>query len=257
MGTRLEINGSAAEAALARLLPAAGYGHFTAMQVRNGRVRGLELHLRRLSGATKELFGAGLDEAMVRGHLRHALRDETDASARIHMFQPNGDGRPSIVVTVRPPDEMPAAAQRLQVVGYQRPAAHLKHTGTFGQHYYGERAERDGYDDALLTGPDGLICESTIANIAFFDGNAVVWPQAPMLRGITMQLLEPRLVEAGLDARRVPVRLADLGAFPSAFVLNSIGIAPVGGINGVRLAVDPRLMATVTEAYESVPWDPI
>lgn len=32
------------------------YGHFTAMQVRGGRVRGLDLHLARLDAANRELF---------------------------------------------------------------------------------------------------------------------------------------------------------------------------------------------------------
>jgi hypothetical protein len=35
---------------------ASAYGHFTAMQVRGRRTRGLALHLRRLEAATKELF---------------------------------------------------------------------------------------------------------------------------------------------------------------------------------------------------------
>lgn len=44
---------------------ASGYGHFTAMQVRGGRTRGLELHLRRLRDANREAFGAGLDHERV------------------------------------------------------------------------------------------------------------------------------------------------------------------------------------------------
>lgn len=37
------------------------YGHFTAMQVRNGKVRGLALHMRRLEAANREAFGVGLN----------------------------------------------------------------------------------------------------------------------------------------------------------------------------------------------------
>jgi hypothetical protein len=42
------------------------YAHFTAMQIRSGRVRGLELHMRRLESATRELFDEELDSDRVR-----------------------------------------------------------------------------------------------------------------------------------------------------------------------------------------------
>jgi hypothetical protein len=63
MGTpavRAEVNGNPATAGPLHHLALANYGHFTAMQVRDGRVRGLSLHLARLDGATQELFGTGL-----------------------------------------------------------------------------------------------------------------------------------------------------------------------------------------------------
>ncbi len=40
-----------------------------------------------------------------------------------------------------------------------------------GQAYYGRAAKRAGFDDALLTGPDGIIAEGAITNIAFSDGS--------------------------------------------------------------------------------------
>ena len=83
---------------------------------------------------------------------------------------------------------------------YQRPDAHIKHLAT-GQAFYSRLARRNGFDDALLTAADGIVSESSIANIGFFDGSGVVWPDAPILHGITMQLLEssypsPRTVTA-------------------------------------------------------------
>jgi branched-subunit amino acid aminotransferase/4-amino-4-deoxychorismate lyase len=48
-----------------------------------------------------------------------------------------------------------------------------------GQACYSRLARRDGFDDALLTAPDGIISESSIANIGFFDGSGVVRPEAP------------------------------------------------------------------------------
>lgn len=47
---RIELNG--APAGSLDLAGAFGYGHFTAMQVRDGKVRGLDVHLDRLGHAT-------------------------------------------------------------------------------------------------------------------------------------------------------------------------------------------------------------
>jgi branched-subunit amino acid aminotransferase/4-amino-4-deoxychorismate lyase len=96
------------------------YGHFTAMQIRGGKVRGLELHLARLATATRELFGTELDGNRVRGHIRHALGRLVDASVFVTVFWPDAEDQPSVMVTVRPPVDVPTAPQRLQSVTYQR-----------------------------------------------------------------------------------------------------------------------------------------
>ncbi|MEV0317682.1 aminotransferase class IV family protein [Streptomyces sp. NPDC050658] len=251
---RLEIDGQAATAD--RLLPPAlgAMGHFTALQVRGGAVRGLALHLARLDEATRELFDRELDGAYVRGLIRHVLRDDiTDASVRVHVHAPEGE--PTVMVTVRAPGQMPPDPQALRSVPFQRPFPHIKHLGGFGQARYGELARRAGYDDALLTAPDGTISEGAVTNIAFYDGTEVVWPDAPCLEGITMRLLEPRLASAGPGTRRGPVTLADLSSYGAAFVTNARGIAPVRRIDDTEFAVDPKLMRAVAEAYEGVPWD--
>jgi branched-subunit amino acid aminotransferase/4-amino-4-deoxychorismate lyase len=233
------------------------YGHFTAMQVRGRSTRGLDLHLERLDAANRELFGAGADRDEVLARIGDALGDVQDASVRVYMVdREQGEGT-STVVTVRPPGAMPTAPQRLEAVSYLRTLAHVKHLGDFGQTHYRRLAHRDGCDDALLTGPEGAIAECGIANIAFVDPTGVVWPDAPALAGITMQLLEPRLATAGLPSRRAMVRLADLPAYRGAFVTNARGIAPVGQIGDVELAVDGELMEAVAAVYASVPWDPI
>lgn len=255
---RIEIDGGAATAEQLAYPAVVNYGHFTAMQVRSGAVRGLALHLSRLDAATRELFGTRLDGGLVRARIRHALStDMLDASVRVSVFQPQDGERPSVMVVVRPPGEPPAAAQRLTAVPHERPAAHLKHAGTFGLIWHGRAAERAGFDDALLTGPGGVISEAAIANIGFFDGKAVIWPDAPALAGITMQLAAAALAGRGTPSRRATVHLADLSSFRAVFVTNSLGIAPVGQIDDQVLPADPGFIGNLSEAYDSVPWDQI
>ena len=161
------------------------------------------------------------------------------------------------MVTVRPPGDMQPASWRLQTVPYQRSLAHIKHLGDFGQSYFRRLVLRNRFDEALLTGPGGVICEGSITNICFSDGDGLVWPNAPVLAGITMQILERTLPAYGVSSRHAPVHTADLGSFTAAFVTNSHGIAPVGQVDDLTLPVDEALMSTLTQAYESAGWDQI
>jgi branched-subunit amino acid aminotransferase/4-amino-4-deoxychorismate lyase len=251
---QIEIDGRSATVEQLSTAAPAGYGHFTAMQVRDRQVRGLGLHLARLDAANREMFGAGLDTATVLGYIRHAMGEQThDASVRVYVYEaPDG---PAVMVTVRPPGTMAPDVWRLQTVPYQRSLAHIKHIGDFGQGYYQRLARDNGFDEALLTGPDGIVCEGSITNIGFSDGTGVVWPDAPSLAGTTMQILERHLPGHGIPSRRNPVRLSGLGSFAAAFVTNSHGIAPVGQIDGLTVPVDGALMRALTQAYESAGWD--
>src|SRR5215467_8139263 len=106
--TLIEIDGASASEQRLRAAALSGYGHFTAMQVRDRRVRGLELHLARLDAANRALFGDPLDRAAIAGHIRHALGEEiADASVRVVVLE--GANSPSVMVTVRPSASMPAS----------------------------------------------------------------------------------------------------------------------------------------------------
>ncbi|WNI32037.1 aminotransferase class IV family protein [Streptomyces sp. ITFR-6] len=235
------------------------YGHFTAMQVRAGRVRGLGLHLDRLDSANRALFELPLDGGRVRELIRHALRGAgvADGSVRVHGFLPPGAAATTVMVTVRGPAGMPAEPRSMMSVPYARAVPHLKRPGEFGQTYYGNLASRAGFDDALLTLPDGSVTEGAFTNIGFWDGDSVVWPQAPALLGTTMALLEREFPGAGIRSRRSPVTLDGPAAYRSAFVTNSQGIAPVRRIDDTEFAVDERLMTRLAAAYDRAPWDTV
>ena len=173
---RVEIEGS--EPTPEQLLATtSAYGHFTAMQVRAGKTRGLELHLARLETSNREAFDARFEPERVRELIRHALGGTQDASVRVYIHR--SEEGPVTVVTVKPPAEI-ASPQRLRSTSYLRPDPHIKHVHT-DQGLYREAAQRDGFDDALLTTRDGRISETTMANIGFFDERGAVWPDAPML----------------------------------------------------------------------------
>ena len=253
---RIEIDGRPAGMDELRSAALSGFGHFTAMQVRGGKVRGFRLHLDRLDAANRELFGSGVDQGVLRARIRHALAgDVSDASVRVHLLETAGEH--AMMVTVRPAGGMPPGPWRLRSVPYQRSVAHIKHTSDFGQRYYQRLVHAGGFDEALLTGPDGIVSEGTITNVGCFDGRQVIWPAAPVLSGITMQLIDAALARRGLPSIRSHVRVADLGSFAGVFVTNARGVAAVGQVDDVRLTVHEQLMSTLTDCLESVSWDDI
>lgn len=235
------------------LVPAlVNYGHFTAMQVRGGAVRGLGEHLARVRSANQELFGSDLDPEVTRAQWATAASETPDAYLRAS-FQESPPGRTHHLVVLRPPVEPSRSPARLRSVRYIRALAHLKHVGTFPQIRHGREAERAGYDDALLTTDDGQIAETTAANIGFLSGGTVIWPTAPALDGIGQQLLRAVLPAAGYHVEHGAVRVRDLADFDGAFIVNSIGVVPVGQIDEHRFREPQQAVTPIVAAHDQLP----
>jgi branched-subunit amino acid aminotransferase/4-amino-4-deoxychorismate lyase len=245
---RVEVDGRRAGS----VPPASGFGHFTAMQVRGGATRGLELHLRRLEAANREMFGIGLDRDRVRELVRHALGTTEDASVRVYVQRIGDVADPVTVVTVKEPGGI-ASDLRLRSVDYLRPRAHLKHLAT-EQGACTRAARAAGFDEALLTAGHDLVAEAATANIGFFSGTDVVWPEAPLLLGITMQLLDDRL---GRRSIHRPVHLDEIPAFDGAFVCNARGIAGVSAMDEIALPDAEAHVEELRELYDRIPPDRI
>jgi 4-amino-4-deoxychorismate lyase len=237
------------------------YGHFTSMQVRDLAVRGLALHLARLSDANEQFFDYRMgidDEQRLLGLIRQAMGDSRDASVRVGFIPPEAEDRPpDILVSVS--DPVPDAAGpplRVRTDGYRRDWPTHKHAATMGLTYAVKRARLAGYDDALFVGPDNLVSEGTTWNVAFHDGDRVIWPQAPMLKGVTMVLLQLALSMNGTPWTLRPVDAVELPLLSAAAAVNSIWPAqPIGSVDGVPFPADDKLVSLLREAWESVPFD--
>jgi branched-subunit amino acid aminotransferase/4-amino-4-deoxychorismate lyase len=257
-GPRLEIDGRAATVEKIWSLDLSSDGHFTAMQVRDRKTLGMDFHLVRLDDATRALFGVGLDGDRVRACVRHALADDiADGSVRVNVFRPHPADDVSVMVSVRPPASEPSQAQSLQTVEYGRPVPHIKRAHGFGQSYFAGLAHANGFDEALFVDSNGVISEGSITNIGFIDGDVIVWPDAPALRGIMMQVLQRELDRANVRWRYGAVRVSDLVSFDGAFVTNSHGMSTVARIDELHLPTDAKLMRTAARLLAAAPLDPI
>ncbi|MBP0459973.1 aminotransferase class IV [Streptomyces montanisoli] len=263
----VEINGAAPSIADLHRVAVVNYGHFTSMQVRGRRVRGLDLHLRRLEDASKELFLATPGADRIRSLLGQALAQVAgDVSARIAVFAGSGDlsvptADVDLAVMVSLTDPVPETPQtpwRVRSIPYVRDSAHLKHTATMGLTGARRAAKSQGFDDALFTGPDGLVIEGSIWNLGLWDGETVTWPQAPKLPGITEQLLTSGLHRIGVPTRPRPVVVQDLARYQSAFASYSWCPAqPLASVDDISFANRSEVFTLLGKAWDSVRWETV
>ncbi|WP_026402857.1 aminotransferase class IV family protein [Actinomadura rifamycini] len=254
------LDGRTATAAELNPLAFAGYAHFTAMQVRGGGVRGLDLHLERLRNASVEMFGRAVPDERVRELLRTALADgPADVSLTATVFGAAGeftaaDAEPRVLVRTGPPASGPEGPLALAAVEHERDLPAVKHVGEVGKTYHLRRAAARGFDDAAFVDRRGRFSEGTIWNLAFWDGSAVVWPDAAMLTGTTMGIVRRRLDALGVPQRVAAVTPADVPSLAGAVVMNSWtpGVA-VHRIEDAALPEARDFLALLHRAYGDEP----
>ncbi|NUO76106.1 MAG: aminotransferase class IV family protein [Lysobacter sp.] len=259
----IQRNGHDAETDALAPLAFAGYAHFTAMQVRDRKVRGLDLHLDRLRNASMRMFGNTLPDDVIRAHLRNAIdASPADASLTATVYSPAGefvvagaDIAPELLIRTSPAANGPQGPLSLIAVDYERPLAAIKHVGEIAKTHYLREAVAQGHDDAAFVDRQGRLSEATIWNLVFWDGEAVVWPNADMLTGTTMGIVRRQLERLGVPQRSQEIRLDDLPALAGAAVMNSWtpGIA-VNAIASVPMPVAPVLMSALHRAYGMETW---
>jgi len=256
------IDGRPANATDLSQLSFAGYAHFTAMQVRQGKVRGLDLHLERLRTASTELFGHAHEEEEVRRLLRAAIgKNAPDLSLTATAFPSMGeftDGatrcKPSMLIRTSPASSGPEGPFALAVVEHERFLPHIKHTGEAAKTFYLRHATQTGFDDFVLQDSDGRLSEGSIWNLAFWDGDAVIWPEAKMLVGTTQNIVRRQLETRGVPQRTDPVTVTDLYNMKGAVIMNSWTPAlAVNRIGDAHLPEAPGFYDLLHDAFDSEP----
>ncbi|MFJ2597156.1 aminotransferase class IV [Streptomyces erythrochromogenes] len=255
------LNGSPVGLADMQALALTNYGHFTTMVVEDGAVRGLALHLDRLIGDCRTVFGAELDPEWVRECVRREVGGHAGRrTVRVTVFDPGLDlaapeceARPRVLVTARPTGgaAQPLPALRVQRLAYHRDAPAVKHVALFGQLRLRRSARLAGFDDVLFTSADGMVSEGSTWNVGFVDAaGTVVWPEADVLPGVTMRLLQS--VHGGHVT--APVTDGLLRSMRAAFATNTaIGVRSVASVDDVVFRTDDPVVTALREAYASVP----
>ncbi|GGR10398.1 hypothetical protein GCM10010168_29790 [Actinoplanes ianthinogenes] len=256
----MEINGGPASVEAVHRVATWNYGHFTSMQVRQRAVAGLALHLHRLRDGSRELFPerAAPSERTIVELVRHALGDQKDASVRVTVVPAGSDpeGVDVMVSVSEPAPDAAGAPLRVRTVTYERELPHLKHVATLGLTYHYLAARAAGFDDALFVARDGRISEGSVWNVAFWDGERVIWPDAPQLTGITMQVLRLGLKKLGIPDEQRTLTAASLPGMRAAAAANSRCPAqPIATIGETTLPDSAEFAALLREAWRAMPWD--
>lgn len=237
------------------------YGALTSFRVEGGAARGLDLHLARLRRSAEELFGEAPEEDELRRLMRIAVQGRDACWLRISLFSPaighrtpSWEGRPKVMTAVFPPPRPLAETVRLTAMTYEREAPHLKHVATMGLVQARRRARAAGFDDALFLTRDGRVSEGSLWNIGFIKDGGVVWPEAPMLAGVTQAVLQAELEAADVAQVTRAVTYEDLSRFESAFICNSATpVCPVTAIDGRTFPIDEAMVATLQAAWDHAP----
>lgn len=256
-----QIDGAPATARDLEAMALANFGHYTSTRVSDGRIKGLPLHVARLRRDCRIVFDTDLDTDRVLELARRAIDDRTgEFGLRITVFDPalgvrrvSGEARPRIMVTLRPADLTPPAPITAKSFPFVRDTAVVKHIGLFSQFHYRRQASLAGFDDAIFVERDARVSEGATWNLGFVHpDDSVVWPDAPVLPGVTMLLLQ-RLYPA---MRSAPVHLGNLGTMRAAFATNaSFGVRPISRIDGFEYPESDPVIDRLRRAYADLPGD--
>jgi branched-subunit amino acid aminotransferase/4-amino-4-deoxychorismate lyase len=255
----MELNGAPVSLDDVKALALTNYGHFTSMLVDDHRVRGLSLHLQRLTRDCRLLFDVELDTDRVRHFVRQALRDTAQPTVvRVTVYDPalglgtiGADADPHVLVTTRAAAAGEPAPWRLQAVSYQREFPAVKHIGLFGALKRRRAAQREGFDDVLFLNTDGTIAEIATSNIGFIRDGQLIWPCSEYLAGVTMTLIHQALDEPVVTES---VTLADLPGVEAAFATNAAtGIRPLASVDGTEWPTEHKAMRELREVYADIP----
>lgn len=256
------LNGQSIPSSEMTNLAFAGFAHFTALQVRNRKIKGLDLHLDRLRQASMVLYGRTLPDALVRSYIRSAVESgPVDQSLTVTIYSPKGeftvdsmDIDPAVLIRTSSPANGPKGPLRLAVINHERPLAEIKHVGEIGKTYYLHQAVRQGFDDAVFINKSGHLSEGSIWNLAFWDGKTVIWPKAHMLKGTMMAMVQRQLTQLNIPQRSEPITLERLPELRGAAVMNSwTPSISVAGIAENNFTNSEQLISLLHRAYETEP----
>ena len=207
--------------------------------VRMQRVRGLDHHLDRLVGHSRDPG----DRQAQRAALKHAISafirsQERLEALRVERFRPTeGDQERTLIMGCTP---RAALAPELRL----RSAA--RDSGTAAEESPARR------EAVLLDGDE--IHGTTVGALGFVSRGRVIWPDSAAAPPVEQLLVHEQLSAGGVACAVVPVRLEDVGLFEASFIVGDHGVSTLTEIDDVSLTQDVDGVARIRRAFDRIPW---
>jgi 4-amino-4-deoxychorismate lyase len=217
-----------------------GAGFFETVLYHDKHIHHLELHLDRLRFSI-ESFGFQWAEPQIEALILKLLELNTlthvTARINVHLSIEKWDAPPLLCLQVFPYKPVPEKTYRLQI-SEQIHCSFLnthKSTNYWAYAYLKHQAELNGFDDVILTDPNGILLETTSAALFFLINSKLhLTPVAYRLASTTLALLTKEI-----EFEIVTLTTKDLDAVQHAYVANAlIGIKPITSINNLALNPD-------------------
>ena len=131
------LNGQLVQSSEITNLAFSGFAHFSALQVRDRKIKGLDLHLARLHQASLTLYSRASTDTLIRSYLRSAIENSPlNHSLTITVYSPKGeftvqsmDIEPAVLIRTSAPTNGPVGPLRLAAISHERPLPEIKHVG--------------------------------------------------------------------------------------------------------------------------------
>lgn len=221
-----------------------GDGVFTTIKVRNGKPEFLDLHLQKLEHDCRLL---GIVPQGISAEVIQKLIVKNGAETgvwRLKIMLTGGSGpgldlseRSGQLLMTLKPYVVKSSPCRLTIYPYpySNPFGTIKSLAYLDRLRIGDYAVKHGFDDALVCDQDGVVLETSIANIFWKVGNEVFYPDSslPLYHGVTLQVLLKAIEKIGVKSMPVKAKLEEIPRSSQIYICNSLkGVVPVVAIDG-------------------------
>lgn len=246
---------------------ARGDGVFETLGARDGRARGVEAHLARLTGSARKLDLPEPNHDQWRAAiaaLLDALPIVGQASIRLTITRGTDQGGPTCWATATPiTGDFPERESGVKVVtlsrGYSNDVGEASPWLLVGAKTLSyainmaalREAQRRGADDAVFTSTDGFALEAPTSTLLLRQGNTIVTPviQHGILAGTTQADLFAYLEGEGFECVYRKVEVAELQRSDALWLVSSVRLAvPVTAVDGAEIPTDRELTRRLNAA---------
>jgi branched-subunit amino acid aminotransferase/4-amino-4-deoxychorismate lyase len=229
-----------------------GFGVFEVVRCYGSVPFRLDAHLDRLERSATALGVAMPDRGLLRRWIGELTESQGQGHVRVILTgggrDESVDARPRAIVMWEPPPELPAAFRLLPIAAPWHPGTDsggfpgVKWTSYAPNMASTDKAQRAGFDDALLIGSNGIVLEGPTFTVAWVHDGRIETPSldAGILQSITRDVMIECADRLGIPVSQGHFPLDRLLGSDEAFALSTLKqVMPIEGVGEVDIELGP------------------